>query len=116
MVREQLALAHLPSRRRNVQEVLERHGVGDPSRRWDALSATTRVAILLDLATCRRGTQVVVLCNPDRHGGDAGGWYAAALATAAEVFTVVVLCTAESATHVGAPHPVPAGNAMEVAR
>ncbi len=111
VLREQLALAGQPSRKRHVRDFLEAHGVEDTSGRWELVPSATRTEMLLDLAALRPGTQVVVLCGPDRHGGDALDWYAAAQRTAARVFTVVALCTTESATHVGVSDPIRIGTA-----
>lgn len=111
VVQEQLALARQGSRRRDVQRLMDAHDVRDHSLRWDHVPAGTRTDILLELATRRPATQVIVLAGPDRHGGEARDWYAAAQRTAADVFTVVVLCSADSATHIHASHTARTGAA-----
>lgn len=103
VLREQLALSGQPSSRSAVRSLVLAEGIEDPRKRWDLLPAATRIDVQVTLATRRPGTQVIVLAGPDRHGGSATEWYASAARAAAELFTVVVLCTRESASHLEVP-------------
>lgn len=109
VLREQLAFSSLRAGRRELAALITEHGITDARQRWDAVPALIRTELLLTLASRRPGTQVIVLAGPDRHGGEAKDWFAAAERVARDVFTVVVLCSAESATHIGATTAIPMG-------
>lgn len=94
VVAEELALAEQPSSRRAVAEVLSLAGLGGRARdRWDSVDPGVRTRLLVDLATRRPGTRVVVLAGVDRHGGAPDEWMDGARHAAESGLTVVVICT-----------------------
>ena len=92
IVREELRFAGSPSRRRDVEALLDgldllpwlRRPVGD-------LAPDDRLRLLLDLAVRRPGVRALVLTAPERHGGRAESWTALAHAYAERGIPVLVL-------------------------
>lgn len=120
VVAEELALAGQPFSRREVRDVLEENAVSTRSRdRWASLPAELRTVLLLELAARAPEVQVLILAGPDRHGGEAGAWLAAAHRVAATGPTVIVLCTPSTLHHLtgatGAPARLPAAPTLDPA-
>ena len=95
---EGFALAGKRSWRRAVRSWLAEHDfdqyAGD---RFDSLPAIERTRLLLELTRQRPGCRVVVLDQPDRHGGGPSTWHPLAEREAARGSAVIVLCTPHSA-------------------
>jgi hypothetical protein len=101
-VAEQLALAGLPSSRPATRAFLAAHEALHLGReRVDSVPPGLRTTLLLDVAARRAATRVVVLGEPDRHGGDPLGWWSAARRHADDGLTVVVLCRAATISQLG---------------
>ncbi len=75
VVGEELALAGMSAGPRAVSAWLEGHGV--PSRRlhFGEIAPLVRTRVLAELAAARPHVHYVVLTLPERHGGDAAGWW-----------------------------------------
>lgn len=102
VVGEELALAGLPSSRKDIDAFLREHDATDrASVRWEMLSPAERVGLLGDIVPRRDGTQAVVLASPDRHGGSPRDWFGTATRLADQGLIVVVLCTHASARLLG---------------
>ncbi|AXH34766.1 hypothetical protein DVJ78_04485 [Humibacter sp. BT305] len=97
-VREELALSGRSTSRETVRAVVDEAG-GTPWLRAavDEVPAGVRVRVLAELAAFRRGVQGVVLCAPDRHGGDPREWLEVALDLARRDFAVLVVVGAAAA-------------------
>ena len=103
-VAEQLALAGLPASRAATRAFLAGHGAADLAReRVEAVPPGVRTALLLEVAARRAATRVVVVGEPDRHGGDPTPWWSAVQRHAADGLTVVVLCRAATIAQLGQP-------------
>lgn len=97
-VREELALSGRSTSRETARAVVDEAG-GTP---WlhaavDEVPAGVRVRVLAELAAFRRGVEGVVLCSPDRHGGDPREWLEVALDLARRDFAVLVVVGAAAA-------------------
>jgi hypothetical protein len=77
VVREELALAGLPTRRGAVDAALSASRVWDyASAPFRVLGAADRIRLLVDLALARPGVDTIVLTSPERHGGEPAEWFA----------------------------------------
>lgn len=61
------------------------------------IDPTLRIRLLTELAAQRPGVQALVLCLPDRHGGDPRAWLPVATDLAARDFAVLLVCATPSA-------------------
>ncbi|MBC9734751.1 hypothetical protein [Nocardioides marmotae] len=103
---EERAYAHRPSGRRAVRQWLATQRLS--SRRHERVEdvpAADRTRVLASLAAERRGVRFIVLCLPDRHGGEPADWWALAQALASVGFGVLVQCQRSSARDLGALLP-----------
>jgi hypothetical protein len=92
IVREELRFAGLPSRRRAVDETLDRFALLAWRRRpIGDLPPDDRLRLLLGLAAARPGVRALVLTAPERHGGRAEAWTALAHEYAERGVPVLVL-------------------------
>lgn len=112
VVREELRFAGLPSRRRSVEEALDRFDLLAWLRRpIGDLLPDDRLRLLLGLAAMRPGVRALVLTAPERHGGRAEGWTALAHEYADRGMPVLVLGGAAAVEAL----PAPAGAAITIA-
>ncbi|WP_378148480.1 hypothetical protein ACFJGV_09055 [Cnuibacter sp. UC19_7] len=107
VVREELAFSGRSASRETARAVIDEAG-GTP---WlhaavDEVPAGVRVRVLAELAAFRRGIEGVVLCSPDRHGGDPREWLDVALDLARRDFAVLVVVGAAAAEIVAPLIPV----------
>ncbi|OLR94507.1 P-loop NTPase family protein [Actinokineospora bangkokensis] len=91
VVAEELALAGLRSRRADVRQVLDAHGLAARTR-FEDVAPAARTALLADLAARRPGVELLVLDTPDRHTDDHRDWWDTAVRHAGSGLAVVVLC------------------------
>ena len=92
IVREELRFAGLPSRRRSIEETLDRFDLLHWRRRpIGDLLPDDRLRLLLGLAAARPGVRALVLTAPERHGGRAETWVALAQEYADRGMPVLVL-------------------------
>ncbi|MEL7976509.1 hypothetical protein AAG589_11655 [Isoptericola sp. F-RaC21] len=106
VVAEGLALAGRRSLPGDVTRWLEARGLTeDRGLRVDQLPGVVRTAVLAALATENPDVRFVVLTLPDRHGGDASGWWETARTLAASGLGVLVQCTRSSARDLGVDLP-----------
>lgn len=104
VIGEELAMAGRGTRPRSVVEWLTARGAGGYARnRFEDVPAPTRLALMLELAAMRPGTEVLVLTLPDRHGGSPVHWWPLLTEHAAAGRIVVVTCTDSSAALIGTP-------------
>lgn len=104
VVREELRFAGLPSRRRSVEEALDRFELLAWLRRpIGDLLPDDRLRLLLGLAAMRPGVRALVLTAPERHGGRAEGWTALAHEYADRGIPVLVLGGAAAVEALPAP-------------
>lgn len=105
-VAEELAFAGLPSGRRAVLGLLERHGLSDVAARSIVLLHTAdRIRLLAELAVLRPGVDALVVTSPERHGGDPSAWFPALAEIAARGIAVAIvtdLATADILIPLGA--------------
>ncbi|MCK9795165.1 hypothetical protein M1843_15550 [Isoptericola sp. 4D.3] len=106
VVAEGLALAGRRSLPRDVTRWLEERSLAeDRGRRVDQLPGVVRTAALAALAAENPDVRFVVLTLPDRHGGEASGWWETARTLAASGLGVLVQCTRSSARDLGVDLP-----------
>ncbi|OLT50233.1 hypothetical protein [Cellulosimicrobium sp. CUA-896] len=106
VVAEGLVLAGRRALPGDVTRWLAAHSlVADRGRRVDQLPGVVRTAVLAALAAEREGMRFLVLTLPDRHGGEAAGWWEVARTLAASGLGVLVQCTRSSARELGADLP-----------
>ncbi|NNM45686.1 hypothetical protein [Knoellia koreensis] len=114
-VAEQLALAGRPSDRAATRAVLAAHGLEDYAHeRFEALDATDRTLLLMDIAASRATTRVLVVAAPDRHGGSPEAWWRAAHRLASTGLTVVVGCSHATVRALGDPPHFAVGETTEL--
>lgn len=112
-VAEGLALAGRRSLPGDVARWLEEHSLlVDRRRRLDQLPGVVRTAVLAALAVEAREVRFVVLTLPDRHGGDASGWWEVAQSLARDGYGVLVQCTRASARDLGVDLPAARGSSV----
>jgi len=76
VVAEELMFAGRSGGRGNVLRVLEGLQLGGENRSAMAnLAPRSRIRLLTELAVFREGVEGVVICSPDRHGGDPVEWW-----------------------------------------
>ncbi|MBC2933082.1 hypothetical protein [Nocardioides sp. zg-1228] len=103
---EDLALAGHDSTPGAVHTWLEQHALeGFEDHRVDAVEGVVRTALLTGLAAERPDVRFLVMTLPDRHGGEAYGWWHLATSYAALGYGVLVQCTRSSARDLGADLP-----------
>jgi hypothetical protein len=109
VIREELAWLPRRDRRGGVRKVLARHDIaGYRKLPFSALSAQTRMELLVELALARPDVDGVVVTSPERHGGATIGWWrtlSEAAARGAAVLVVTDSATAETLERMPLPAP-----------
>ena len=109
VIREELAWLPRRDRRGGVRKVLARHDIAGYRRLpFSALSAQTRMELLVGFALARPDVDGVVVTSPERHGGATIGWWrtlSEAAARGAAVLVVTDSATAETLERMPIPTP-----------
>jgi hypothetical protein len=106
VVAEELMFADRVGHRRGVSRLLAALDLGDAARTTLAdLDPDARIRLLTELAVLRDGVEGVVLCSPDRHGGDPLGWWLIAGGLAKRGYAVLVIAGDASAHAIAALDP-----------
>ncbi|WP_192827117.1 hypothetical protein [Actinopolyspora erythraea] len=102
VVAEGLGIAGQPFGAGAVRTWLAERGLRQQAGlRFEQLPPHCRTRVLLDLARAGREIEALVLDCPDRHGGEASRWYAAAREAANHGHAVVALCSPHTAVELG---------------
>jgi len=98
VVAEELMFAGRVGTRRGVRQVLTHLGLsGDEKSAMANLGPDARIRLLTELAVLREGVEGLVLCSPDRHGGNPRGWWAIAQGLAERGYAVLAIAGDASA-------------------
>ncbi|WBU37350.1 hypothetical protein [Homoserinibacter sp. YIM 151385] len=98
VVAEELAFAGRPAGRRHVRALLAEHGLESWRRaRTAAVPAAARIRLLTALAARRPGVEALVLCSPERHGGDPADWLPHLLDLARDGLAIAIATDAPTA-------------------
>lgn len=94
-VAEEFSFSGHSTSRTSVARFLLEHGIRDYAKLpLRALPAVDRVRLFCELAVLREGVTTLILTSPERHGGDAAGWYDSLSTFAARGITVIVVTDA----------------------
>jgi hypothetical protein len=106
VVAEELMFAGRIGHRRAVSGVLAALGLAEDGRSNMAdLGPDARIRLLTELAVLRDGVEGLVLCSPDRHGGDPLGWWMVVTALADRGYAVLAIAGDASAHAIAAQGP-----------
>ena len=106
VVSEELMFAGRPAHRGAVKRMLASLDLGDEGRTSIAdLDPDARIRLLTELAVLRDGVEALVICSPDRHGGDPLGWWLIANDLAERGYAVLVIAGDASAHAIAALEP-----------
>ncbi len=98
VVAEELMFAGRIGHRRAVTRMLAALGLTDEARSSMAdLEPDARIRLLTELAVLRDGVEGLVICSPDRHGGDPLGWWTIANGLSARGYAVLAIAGDASA-------------------
>ncbi|GAA1108613.1 ABC transporter ATP-binding protein [Kribbella jejuensis] len=98
VVGEELAIAGRKAGRKAVLEWLNEHDAAEHAdKRFEHLPVAVRTRLLTELTIARPDVQVVILCMPDRHGGDPHEWFELGRGLAAQGYGVIITCADASA-------------------
>ncbi|MFD2491788.1 ABC transporter ATP-binding protein [Amycolatopsis jiangsuensis] len=101
---EELALAHRPAGKPDVQAWLSAHDAAPfAETRFENLEPALRIRLLTELAAERAGVRVLVLDTPDRHTSEVATWTGVARAHAERGFAVAVLAATTPLTALPQP-------------
>ncbi len=116
VVAEGLALARRRADPWAVRRWLHEHQLWEHrERRIDDVYGPARTALLTSLAAESPHVRFLVLTLPDRHGGEAAGWWAVARTFAGRGYGVLVLASRSSARDLGATLPATRGDQSRTA-
>lgn len=102
VVAEELMFAGRSSSRASVLGFLDSLQLGDESRAAMAdLAPGRRIRLLTELAVVRDGVEGLVVCSPDRHGGDPLEWWRLLQELAARGYAVLAIAGDASAHAIG---------------
>ncbi|WP_174843778.1 hypothetical protein [Cryobacterium sp. TMT2-23] len=106
VVAEELMFAGRIGHRRAVARMLAAFGLADEARSSMAdLEPDARIRLLTELAVLRDGVEGLVICSPDRHGGDPLGWWTVTNGLSARGYAVLVIAGDASAHAIAAVDP-----------
>lgn len=101
---EDLAFAGRPCHRPDAETFLAGHLPDcDPDAPFEELDPADRVRILVNSAAIRPAVRVLVVCGPDRRGGDARAWLPDVVRLARGGLTVVMLVTHATTRQLATP-------------
>ncbi|MBB5641325.1 hypothetical protein [Cryobacterium roopkundense] len=102
VVAEELMFAGRSSSRASVLSVLDSLELRDVSRSALAdLAPSRRIRLLTELAVVREGVEALVVCSPDRHGGDPLEWWTLLEGLATRGYAVLAIAGDASAHAIG---------------
>ncbi|MBC7441304.1 MAG: hypothetical protein H7311_02055 [Ramlibacter sp.] len=106
VVAEELMFAGRIGHRRAVGRMLAAFDLADEARSSMAdLEPDARIRLLTELAVLRDEVEGLVMCSPDRHGGDPLGWWTVANGLSARGYAVLVIAGDASAHAIASLHP-----------
>ncbi len=102
VIGQELALAEQPSSHQDVDRFLAERDAHDWNRRrWGEAPGGTRTGWLADIAARHPGVSALVVCHPDRRGGDVEEWAGPVRDLRAEDRVIVVIATPSTARLLG---------------